>query len=195
VNGDYYGRGHLYLYAYEGNGADGTAYVMARDTTDTSTIALQLRTHNAGAIIEALRMNGNGFTGILNTAPGYPLHVGTNGTNGNGAHVTVGGAWVNGSSRTFKEDLRPVEPLDVLEAVEAIPIYRWRYKNSDEGEHMGPVAEDFYQSFRLGDDARYIADLDGDGVALAAIQGLYELVKELQAENRQLIERIEQIEQ
>ena len=31
-----------------------------------------------------------------------------------------------------------------------------------------------------------ISGVDGDGVALAAIQGLYELVKELQAENEQM---------
>jgi hypothetical protein len=131
----------------------------------------------------------SGEVGIQRTSPLHPLHVGTDGTNGNGAHVTVGGTWTDGSSRTFKEDLRRVKPSDVLEAVSKMPIYRWRYKLSDEGDHMGPVAEDFYDSFELGNDERYIAGVDGDGVALAAIQGLYELVKEQQAE----IERMREV--
>ncbi len=51
---------------------------------------------------------------------------------------------------------------------------------------MGPVAEDFFEAFELGNDERYISGVDGDGVALAAIQGLYKLVQELQAENEQM---------
>jgi len=69
----------------------------------------------------------------------------------------------------------------VLQSVVSLPVYRWRYKDSDEGDHMGPVAEDFFESFHLGTDDRYIGGVDGDGVALAAIQGLYELLKEQQA--------------
>jgi hypothetical protein len=101
---------------------------------------------------------------------------------GNGAHVTTGGTWTDGSSRSFKEDLRRVDSGEVLNSVLDLPIYRWRYRNSDEGDHMGPVAEDFHDSFELGDDERYIAGVDGDGVALAAIQGLYELIQKQQAE-------------
>jgi len=133
-----------------------------------------------------LLQSGGGRVGIARGDAAYPLHVGNGPSNGNGAHLTGGGAWTAGSSRTFKEDIRPVSSSRVLQEVLDLAVYRWRYKGSDEGEHMGPVAEDFFEAFELGNDERYISGVDGDGVALAAIQGLYKLVQELQAENEQM---------
>jgi hypothetical protein len=53
---------------------------------------------------------------------------------------------------------------------------------------MGPTAQDFYAAFALGRDDTHIASLDTSGVALAAIQGLYQLSKEQAA-------RIEELEE
>ena len=39
--------------------------------------------------------------------------------------------------------------------------------------HLGPVSEDFHRAFGLGANSRTIGTVDADGVALAAIQGLY----------------------
>ena len=47
---------------------------------------------------------------------------------------------------------------------------------------MGPMAQDFSAAFGLGLDDKHINTVDADGVALAAIQGLYTLVKEKDAE-------------
>jgi len=55
----------------------------------------------------------------------------------------------------------------------------WNYKAQDPSiRHIGPMAQDFYGAFSYGEDNKYINTLDADGVALAAIQGLYEVVKE-----------------
>jgi hypothetical protein len=67
-----------------------------------------------------------------------------------------------------------------MEDLAALPVSTWRYRNSDEGLHMGTMAEDFARAFELGKDARYIATIDADGVALAAAQELYRLVRLLQ---------------
>jgi hypothetical protein len=48
------------------------------------------------------------------------------------------------------------------------------------------MAQDFYAAFGLGEDERYISKSDADGVALAAIQGLYQVVQERDAEIAQL---------
>ena len=56
---------------------------------------------------------------------------------------------------------------------------------------MGPMAEDFSQSFGLGTDEKYLSTVDVDGVALASIQGLYRLVQELQGEVRALRSEVE----
>jgi len=67
---------------------------------------------------------------------------------------------------------------------------------------MGPVAQDFSAAFGLGESERYINTIDADGVALAAIQGLYELLQEkeeridrMERENRALRQAIEEINQ
>ncbi|MFV1981316.1 MAG: hypothetical protein ACC655_09205, partial [Rhodothermia bacterium] len=72
------------------------------------------------------------------------------------------------------------------------------YKGGSGTDHIGPMAEDFFESFGLGGDERYIGTVDADGVALAAIQGLYELVKDqqelltgLQTENEKMLAVIE----
>ena len=75
VNGDYYGKGHVYLHAYEGDGSSGTAYLQARDTSGNSSIALQLRTQSGGVTKDTLRINSNGKVGIGTTNPQATLHV------------------------------------------------------------------------------------------------------------------------
>ena len=55
----------------------------------------------------------------------------------------------------------------------ALPINSWSYKKEQGVTHMGPIAEDFYQSFGLGSTPKGISSVDTGGVALAAIQGLY----------------------
>jgi hypothetical protein len=44
------------------------------------------------------------------------------------------------------------------------------------------MAQDFYAAFNVGEDNKHISTSDADGVALAAIQGLYKIVQEKDAE-------------
>jgi hypothetical protein len=157
---------------------------------------LNIGVHNASDSLSASDSDvitierGSGEVGIKRSNPSHPLHIGTDGTNGNGAHVTVGGDWTNGSSRKFKTDFENIDKMDVLERLASIPIQKWKYKNSDEGKHVGPIAEDFYETFGLGSDDRYIGTTDAAGVSMASIQALYKLVKEQQAEIEQMRETL-----
>lgn len=55
----------------------------------------------------------------------------------------------------------------------------WRYKSEPEDvRHIGPVAQDFRAAFNLGADDKHISTVDADGVALASVQALYQLIKE-----------------
>jgi hypothetical protein len=140
----------------------------------------------------------NNRLAVHRTSAAHPLQVGTDATNGNGAHVTAGGAWTNGSSRAFKTNFRDLDPLDVLNRVVGLSIQRWEYDGSDEGDHVGPVAEEFHAAFGLGVEEQYIATVDADGVALAAIQGLNAKLEAenaaLRAENAALEARLARIE-
>jgi hypothetical protein len=59
---------------------------------------------------------------------------------------------------------------------------------------MGPVAQDFYAAFGLGEDDRHIAALDTSGVALAAVQALYGQNQALTAENAALRQQLDDLE-
>lgn len=113
-------------------------------------------------------------------------------TGANNAYLSSGGVWTNGSSRAVKEHVSSLDPAAVLARVLALPVTRWRYSGSDEGEHVGPMAEDFHAAFGLGPDAQGIATVDADGVALAAIQGL---AARLEADNARLRAELEGLRQ
>jgi hypothetical protein len=104
------------------------------------------------------------------------------------------------SDRNAKEQFKPVNPRDVLARVASLPVSEWQYKNQSE-RHIGPMAQDFHAAFGTGRDDRHIATVDADGVALAAIQGLHELVQErdaevsrLKAANESLFKRLAAVE-
>lgn len=97
------------------------------------------------------------------------------------------GSWISVSSADTKTNFDPVDGRQVLERLSEVPIRTWRYKpENDHVRHMGPTAEEFYEAFGLGPTTKGIMTVDADGVALAAIQGLYKIVQEQQAEIEQL---------
>jgi len=104
-----------------------------------------------------------------------------------GATLTTGGVWANASSFEKKTDFEELDAQSILETLARLPVRRWRYKVEPETvKHFGPTAEDFHAAFQLGQSSETIGTVDADGVALAAIQGLYELVKEQQTEIEQM---------
>jgi len=75
VDGDYYGRGHVWFHAYEGDGKDGKAYIQARDDSGKSSIGFEFRTQNAGNIVAVLNMDKLGNVGIGTTLMSNRLQI------------------------------------------------------------------------------------------------------------------------
>lgn len=100
------------------------------------------------------------------------------------------------SDRNSKEQFTPLNPKSVLAKVAALPITEWKYKDeSADTRHIGPVAQDFHAAFGLnGTDDKHISVIDEGGVALAAIQGLHQELKELKSENEELKQRLSALE-
>jgi len=71
-----------------------------------------------------------------------------------------------------------------------------RYRGSDDPQvcHVGPTAQDFMAAFGLGASERHIGTVDAEGVALAAIQGLYQMVQEKDAKIEALEARLAALE-
>jgi hypothetical protein len=139
----------------------------------------------------------NNRAGINNTSPAYPFQVGTSGSNGNGAYVTAGGVWTNGSSRMFKERFNVLDASEILAKITKLDIESWYFKNSEEF-HIGPVAEDFYALFGTGDRNskevnKYLSSSDVAGVGLLAIQELVKQNNEQKAEIEKQQSEIEQL--
>jgi endosialidase-like protein len=76
-----------------------------------------------------------------------------------------------------------VRGSDVLEKLAELSISTWNYKGDDPSvRHMGPMAQDFFAAFGLGDDDKTINLLDANGVVMVAIQALYRRVQSLESE-------------
>ncbi len=100
-----------------------------------------------------------------------------------GATLSSGGVWTNNSDRAAKQSFTATSPLEVTRKVAALPISTWSYKaEGDAVRHMGPMAQDFRAAFGLGQDEKSITTIDESGVALAAIQGLYQLAERQEKE-------------
>jgi hypothetical protein len=127
---------------------------------------------------------------LANGAGARSILIGVTGTENaiyawNGARLSNGGTWVNGSDRNRKDGFAAVSPREVLDKLAALPIQTWHYTNETAGiRHLGPMAQDFRAAFGLSSDDKSIATVDADGVALAAIQGLNQKVESENSELR-----------
>jgi hypothetical protein len=109
-----------------------------------------------------------------------------------GAALPAGsGSWSLLSDREVKANVKPADGSAILSLVAELPISTWNYAGQDPSvRHIGPMAQDFHAAFGVGEDDRHISAVDADGVALAAIQALYRLVKERDAQIAALEARV-----
>ncbi|HEX3467118.1 MAG TPA: tail fiber domain-containing protein [Candidatus Elarobacter sp.] len=108
---------------------------------------------------------------LARASGGFTLY--TNAGSTVGAQLGAGsGSWASLSDRNAKTAIVPVDGDAVLAKVDALPISRWSYKSEHGVRHVGPMAQDFYAAFKVGEDDRHITSIDEDGVALAAIKAL-----------------------
>ena len=129
---------------------------------------------------------------VTNTAPNQFVVAATGGVyffTGCGTMCTTGvglasgsGSWFTLSDRNTKTAVQPVDGREVLKKIASLPLNTWQYKTQEaKYRHMGPMAQDFYAAFHLGESDKGIDTVDADGVALAAIQGLSALLTEKDA--------------
>lgn len=105
------------------------------------------------------------------------------------------GAWSSLSDRNMKANFARVDPQTVLQGVVNLPLTTWNYNAQDASiRHIGPMAQDFYASFGVGEDNTHISTIDSEGVALAAIQGLYQQVQAKDAEISDLQTRLDEVQ-
>ena len=76
------------------------------------------------------------------------------------------------SDRNIKYNVRAVDEDKLLRQLMSWQISIWTYNNEPSRiRHIGPMAQDFKKVFGVGgDDDRFIAPVDADGVSLLAIE-------------------------
>lgn len=87
-------------------------------------------------------------------------------------NLTISGTLAQNSDVNAKRDIDAVDGAHVLTQLAQLPISEWAYKDDPGVRHVGPMAQDFYNTFELGSDNTKIAPGDMAGVSLAAIQAL-----------------------
>lgn len=119
-----------------------------------------------------------------------------------GAYLHTNGTWTNASDVNRKHLFEQVSGEDILHKLRQLPITRWAYRTENNRiRHIGPMAQDFYATFGLGDDNRVISTVDADGVALMGVKALEARtgnlsaqVDRLKAENAALQDRLDRLE-
>jgi hypothetical protein len=124
--------------------------------------------------------SGGGVTAITVTGPNEFVARARGGvtfySSGNlasGVSLAPGsGTWSSLSDRNVKTRILPVSDDGILAKDAMLPISEWSYTTERGVRHVGPMAQDFYAAFDVGEDNRHITSIDEDGVALAAIKAL-----------------------
>jgi hypothetical protein len=100
-----------------------------------------------------------------------------------GSYLAAGGtSWQVISDRATKENFSPADGQAILETLASLPVQEYNLKSQNDSiRHVGLVAQDF-AAFGYGESDEAINLEDADGVALAAIQGLYAENQALKAE-------------
>ncbi len=105
---------------------------------------------------------------------------------GGGCILSNGNAgWQCASDRNLKENFVQVDTQEVLHRVSKLPITSWNSKAVPDVRHIGPMAQDFHALFGVGEDDIHIGTTDAQGVALAAIQGLHQMMRQKDAKLQQ----------
>jgi hypothetical protein len=100
------------------------------------------------------------------------------------------GSWSNASDRDLKSRVSKLDDSAILSKVAALPVSEWSYTSEGAVRHVGPMAQDFYAAFNVGEDDKHIATIDEEGVALAAIKALHAENRDLRDSNVQLRARL-----
>ena len=149
---------------------------------------------NAG--VQGISTSNRGVLGSSTSGTGV---VGLSVTGSSGSFVGGGGGaglcyfnggagWVCTSDRHKKENFKTVNAQTVLEKLALMPVTGWNMKGDrNKTLHMGPVAQDFKAAFGLGENDTTINTADAQGVAFAAIKGMY-------AKNRVLEQQVKTLE-
>ena len=180
---------------------DSTAKIRVEETsTSVANRTMFFMENNGGAAFELVNNNLGVTWRFNNHNPTAEFRVSVAGSGQQEFKVdTSGNLEVTGtvtpmSSREAKENFQAISPGEILRKVDELPVLSWNYKSDDPGvRHLGPMGEDFYETFGLGKGGKGISVTDTAGLAFASIQALNSKIDLLENENAELKAQITEI--
>lgn len=139
------------------------------------------------ANIDRMLLDNQGFLGLhldgtLNTVfnPEHPIHAQVS-----GARLTTGGAWLNGSSRDLKENIRPLDLERAMAALQALEPVEFNYKVESGDPQVGFIAEELPELVATSD-RKTLGPTEIVGVLTRVVQEQQRRIEELTARLDQL---------
>lgn len=87
-----------------------------------------------------------------------------------------GGSWASVSDKNKKENFKLINADSILHKIEKLKISSWSYISQPSVRHIGPIAQDFYKIFNVGDNNKTISMVDIDGISMLGIKSLYKKI-------------------
>ncbi|MFA6956061.1 MAG: tail fiber domain-containing protein [Thermoanaerobaculia bacterium] len=158
-----------------------TGYFNIRPDTSAAAPNPSLRFLTANT--QRMIIDNEGFLGLGSVGfnPSYPIHH--QATN---ARLDAAGVWQNGSSRTMKHDIRPLDAGSAITALEHLEPVRYYHNAVPDDEYLGFVAEDV-PDIVATKDHKTLGSLDIVAVLTKVVQEQQKAIEDLKA-------RIEQLE-
>ncbi len=106
-----------------------------------------------------------------------------------GGAYTDGGSWINGSSRDYKEKIKGLGLDDALEVLKGLNPVTFSYRATPDETRVGFIAEDVPELVATKD-RKGLSPMDIVSVLTKVVQEQQDSLKELQAKNEKLEQRL-----
>jgi hypothetical protein len=195
---------------YIGFGTGSPAYAMELETTGVAAEFLCNRTDGATGVISAggsyvfigaksnndfrliandsvkMTVETTGDVGIGLTNPTYKLHI-------TGGAYCDGGAWMPGSSREYKENIKDLTVDEAMETLEGLKPVKFNYKTNKDEDYIGFIAEDVPELVATKE-RKSVSPMDVVSILTKVVQEQQEFIREQQKINAELKKRIAELE-
>jgi hypothetical protein len=103
----------------------------------------------------------------------------------NGASLTAGGVWTNGSSRSYKTDIVDLDASEAVETIKKLDPVKFKYKTEPGEQYVGFIAEDVPELVATGDH-KSLSPMDVVAVLTKVVQEQQKTIEKLSAKVDQL---------
>lgn len=140
----------------------------------------------AGALNNNTLVMRDGRIGVGVSNPTSPIHV------SNGATCSIGGVWVNASSRELKQNIQDLSAADATKAMQTLKPVTYAYKSAPEDPQVGFIAEDVPELVATVD-RKGLSSMDVVAVLTKVVQEQQKTMEQQQEQLRQQSEQLAEI--